>query len=97
MAQYKTLVEQIYAKGGRNFLFLNVPAVSRSPDILGLGSEASQKHAAWLSVYNEYLQSMIQAFQDEHPDVRVKSFQNDNSQLLTEVRLRSYSTTHGIS
>lgn len=72
MAQYKSLVEQIYAKGGRNFLFLNVPAVSRSPYILESGLQASQEHAAWLAVFNEYLKLMILEFQDEHPDVRAQ-------------------------
>ncbi|KAJ5924097.1 Acetylesterase [Penicillium verhagenii] len=69
MAVYKSLAEQIYAKGGRKFLFLNVPPTSRSPYILDQGIAASRAHAAWLAVYNEYLKLMVLGFQDEHPEV----------------------------
>ena len=69
MAEYRSLVQQIYDKGGRNFLFLNVPPTSRSPYILASGLEASREHAAWLSVYNEGLKLMAMGFQDDHPDV----------------------------
>ncbi|KAJ5758819.1 Acetylesterase [Penicillium odoratum] len=70
MAVYKSLVEQIYAKGGRKFLFLNVPPTGRSPYILDQGISASLAHASWLSVYNEHLKLMVQVFQNEHPDIR---------------------------
>lgn len=69
MAEYKLLVEQIYAKGGRKYLFLNVPPTSRSPYILDQGIEASHEHAAWLSVFNEHLELMVLGFQTDHPEV----------------------------
>ncbi|KAJ5094835.1 Acetylesterase [Penicillium angulare] len=78
MAQYKSLVEQIYAKGGRKFLFLNVPPTSRSPFILEYGLAASQEHAAWLAVFNEYLKLMILGFQDEHPEVKTVLYNSWN-------------------
>lgn len=31
MAQYKFLIEKLYASGGRKFLFLNVPRTDRKP------------------------------------------------------------------
>ncbi|KAJ5784788.1 Acetylesterase [Penicillium pulvis] len=78
MAEYKLLVEQIYAKGGRKFLFLNVPPTSRSPYILDQGLEASQEHAAWLSVFNEHLKLMVLGFQDDHPEIQTVIYNSWN-------------------
>ncbi|KAJ5622696.1 Acetylesterase [Penicillium herquei] len=69
MAEYKSLVQQIYDLGGRKFLFLNVPPTSRSPYILASGLAASRAHAAWMAVFNEHLKLMALGFRDEHPDV----------------------------
>lgn len=71
MAEYKLLVEQVYATGARKFLFLNVPPTSRSPYILDQGIQASRDHAAWLSVFNEHLKLMVLGFQHDHPEVRL--------------------------
>ncbi|KAJ5551463.1 hypothetical protein N7535_000587 [Penicillium sp. DV-2018c] len=62
MARYKALAEQIYASGGRKFLFLNVPAVSRSPQILSQGIDAAAGHAAWVMAYNTALKAMVDEF-----------------------------------
>lgn len=67
--RYESAVEEIYADGGRKFLFLNVPPTSRSPYILDQGTAVSQKHAAWLSAYNDGLSSMVQGFRSRHADV----------------------------
>ncbi|KAJ5131063.1 CAZyme family CE16 [Penicillium bovifimosum] len=62
MARYKALAEQIYTNGGRKFLFLNVPAVSRSPQILNQGADAANGHAAWVTAYNTGLKAMVDDF-----------------------------------
>lgn len=71
MAQYKSLVEKIYANGGRKFLFLNVPPVSRAPLILNQGTDVVKAHAAWLTSYNEGLKAMIDDFKANNSGVRV--------------------------
>lgn len=70
MAQYKCLIEKIYASGGRRFLFLNVPPTDRSPMITKQGPEAVKTHATWVRAYNSGLQSMISDFKSNHTDVR---------------------------
>ncbi|KAJ5514614.1 Lipase GDSL [Penicillium fimorum] len=62
MAQYKTQAEKIYANGGRKFIFLNVPAVSRSPQIVNQGTAVAANHAKWLAAYNAALKSMVTEF-----------------------------------
>jgi hypothetical protein len=69
MAQYRSLIEEIYADGGRKFLFLNVPPASRSPYILDQGESVSQQHAAWTTVYNDGLAKMRAEFKAAHHDV----------------------------
>jgi phospholipase/lecithinase/hemolysin len=69
MARYESLVEEIYADGGRRFLFLNVPPTSRSPSILAEGTQASETHAAWVAVYNDGLSTMVESFKRKHRDV----------------------------
>jgi hypothetical protein len=69
MAQYRSLVEEIYADGGRKFLFVNVPSVSRSPYILDQGQSISDNHAAWTTLYNEGLAKLRADFIAAHRDV----------------------------
>lgn len=69
MDKYGSLIEQIYADGGRRFLFLNVPPTSHSPFILDQGMGVSQKHAAWVTAYNDELRSMVERFRSAHDDV----------------------------
>lgn len=71
MAKYRSLVEEIYADGGRKFLFLNVPSVSRSPYILDQGESVSESHAAWTTVYNHGLATMRAEFIAAHDDVSI--------------------------
>ncbi|CAG8033681.1 unnamed protein product [Penicillium olsonii] len=66
MAQYKSLIEKIYAKGGRKFLFLNVPPTSRAPMFLAQGTDVVDAHAAWVTSYNNGLEEMIDDFKSNH-------------------------------
>lgn len=70
MAQYRLLIEKLYASGGRKFLFLNVPPTDRSPMVINEGPEAVKTYATWVKAYNDGLQSMIDDFKLSHNDVR---------------------------
>ncbi|KAF3387588.1 Acetylesterase [Penicillium rolfsii] len=83
MAQYRALVEEIYADGGRRFLFVNVPPTSRSPYILNQGESVSQKHAAWTTAYNNGLASMRAEFEDAHGDVETVLY--DSWSFMTKI------------
>jgi len=71
IARYRSLVEKIYRDGGRKFLFLNVPAVSRTPEILSQGDETAKSHAKYLAVFNQNVESMVKNFTSSHEDVCV--------------------------
>ncbi|PYH49047.1 SGNH/GDSL hydrolase family protein [Aspergillus saccharolyticus JOP 1030-1] len=69
IARLKEQVAQLYANGGRKFLFLNVPPTSRSPLFLAEGNATVAQHAAYLAVYNQNLKTMVEEFKREHQDV----------------------------
>ena len=69
LARYRSLVEEIYQKGGRKFLFLNVPPTSRTPMFLDKGDQAIKAHAKYLSVFNSNLEAMVKDFTTKHQDV----------------------------
>ncbi|KAI2633344.1 hypothetical protein GGS21DRAFT_129912 [Xylaria nigripes] len=46
------LVDQIYSAGGRNYVFINVPPLDRSPLIQGLGETAISQTAADVASWN---------------------------------------------
>ncbi|KAJ5507968.1 hypothetical protein N7527_010111 [Penicillium freii] len=71
MAQYKFLIEKLYASGGRKFLFLNVPPTDRSPMVIKEGPEAVKTYATWVKAYNDGLQSMINNFKSSHDDTTI--------------------------
>ncbi|KAJ5184869.1 Lipase GDSL [Penicillium cf. griseofulvum] len=62
MAQYKAQAEKLYADGGRKFIFLNVPSVSRSPMIIDQGEAVAANHAKWLAAFNAALKTMVNEF-----------------------------------
>lgn len=69
MARYFALVEELYNDGARQFLFLNVPAVTRSPAISGGTEELVTKHANCVDVFNTALKSQFADFKSSHEDV----------------------------
>ncbi|KAJ5773509.1 hypothetical protein N7457_008405 [Penicillium paradoxum] len=66
MAQYKFLIERLYAAGGRKFLFLNVPPTNRTPMIIKEGPDAVKTYTTWVKAYNDGLESMIDDFESTH-------------------------------
>ncbi|EYE94848.1 SGNH/GDSL hydrolase family protein [Aspergillus ruber CBS 135680] len=83
IARYRSLVEKIYRDGGRKFLFLNVPAVSRTPEIQSQGKEAAKSHAKYLSVFNENVESMVKNFTTSHKDTTTVLY--DSWSFMTKV------------
>ncbi|ODM24241.1 hypothetical protein SI65_02050 [Aspergillus cristatus] len=83
IARYRSLVEKIYRDGGRKFLFLNVPAVSRTPEILSQGDEAAKSHAKYLAVFNQNVESMVKNFTSSHKDTTTVLY--DSWSFMTKV------------
>lgn len=70
MVQYKAQAEKLYANGGRKFIFLNVPPVSRSPQIANQGTTVAAGHAKWLAAFNAALETMVTEFIADNNGVR---------------------------
>ena len=71
IAEYRGAVDGLYAAGGRNFVFLNVPPVERSPLILGQGQQAIDMEKADLAAFNGLVEEMAGAFKSENGDANV--------------------------
>jgi phospholipase/lecithinase/hemolysin len=82
---YATLLDQIYATGARNFLFLNVPPVNLSPLITNQndGGYATEYEGRVIVDWNERLRDMIGVFEKEHADVKI--FLHDTNALFKNV------------
>lgn len=76
---YFELVQQVYEKGARQFLFLTVPPTTRSPLIMSRGS--ADAHAAYVSMYNLQLMLKTEIFKESNSDV------SNNSRPSVEHRL----------
>ncbi|KAF2205161.1 hypothetical protein GQ43DRAFT_362971, partial [Delitschia confertaspora ATCC 74209] len=57
MASYFSQVDIMYQAGARNFVFLGVPPINRSPLMLGQSASAQQTEATVISQYNNLLAS----------------------------------------
>jgi len=65
MAALLTLQEALYAHGARNFLFIDVPPVDRSPAAITSSFDLSPRFKNW----NTGLRAMVSEFHGAHADV----------------------------
>jgi len=80
---YSGLVQILYNAGARNFLFLNVPPVDRSPLTQAEGAAAAALEAADLAAFNTDVVNMATALKKTHTDANVFTF--DTNSLFTKV------------
>ena len=74
---------QLYAAGARNFLFLNVPAVDRSPGQLVQSRTAQEDLASYIGTFNFRLGALVYNLAQRHLDATVFFF--DTNFLFTAV------------
>lgn len=60
--EYSALIDKMYTSGARNFLFLNVPPIDRSPEIRGEGEAAVAKEKARIETWNKRLSAFVTNF-----------------------------------
>lgn len=86
---------QLYQSGARNFLFLNVPPIDRSPGTISQGVFASLFEAATVKDFNSRLANLAQTLRSAHADSTVFYF--DTNLLFTRVldHPSSYTQTEG--
>lgn len=83
-AQFTSLVEEVYKTGARNFLFINVPPVSRSPLTRAQANiRAPDLEGAAIISWNSLLIQMVSKLQLTHPDVTTFIF--DANLMFTAV------------
>lgn len=82
-AVYEGLMEMLYNIGARNFLFLNVPPVDRSPLTAGQGAASQALEKADIEAFNDKVGQLADQLKDAHSDVNI--FTVDTNSLFTEV------------
>lgn len=68
---YEGLLEQIYATGARNFLFLQVPPVNLAPLTLENGEWSIENEGKAIQVWNDKLKEMTASFGAKHADAEL--------------------------
>jgi len=82
-AVYHGLVDELYYAGARNFAFLNVPPVDRSPLSLANSVTDQAIEKADIASWNDALISLAKSIKTDKPDVNV--FTIDTNKYFTEV------------
>lgn len=82
-SEYKGLLEQIYDSGARNFAFINVPPVNRSPLTKAAGPSTQQVEKGEIAAWNKNVTILARSLKSEHEDASV--FVYDANSLWTEV------------
>ncbi|GJJ12306.1 hypothetical protein Clacol_006547 [Clathrus columnatus] len=77
--RYFQQVENLYSKGVRSFLFVNVPPIDRAPLFIEQGPSATSKVKASLADYNDQLAGQITAFEQRHHDLDQVTLFDSNS------------------
>ncbi|KAH8800373.1 hypothetical protein F5884DRAFT_891306 [Xylogone sp. PMI_703] len=82
-SEYAGLVTQLYSVGARNFVFLNVPTIDRSPGTVARGAAIAEMEKVDIVQWNQMLVKLADATKANHSDTNVWVF--DNNALFTEV------------
>ncbi|QRV72536.1 carbohydrate esterase family 16 protein [Ceratobasidium sp. AG-Ba] len=67
---YFALIQKLYDVGGRNFLFVNVPHVDRSPLMLQQSASDQAAEAAVINGFNTKLATRVSSFASSHSGVK---------------------------
>ncbi|KAA8911026.1 GDSL lipase/esterase [Sphaerosporella brunnea] len=76
MDEYFNLVDELYAVGARNFLFMDVPPVNRSPLTVGQGNQAVSLETEALASYNSLLACRVSDLKKTKSGVWAKVFKS---------------------
>jgi phospholipase/lecithinase/hemolysin len=82
-AEYASLVKQLYTAGAKNFLFLNVPPVDRSPLTTAQGANASALEAIDIAYFNSQIDMLVSNLTTAHKDATAFVF--DTNTLFNQV------------
>ncbi|KAI4288642.1 MAG: hypothetical protein L6R35_002095 [Caloplaca aegaea] len=80
---YENYVQKLYAAGARNFLFMNVPPIDRSPGTLARDAATQARMAGYIGEFNFRLILLVYNFAVHYPDTTVWLF--DTNWLFTRL------------
>ena len=83
IAEYASLMDEVYQSGARNFLFLNVPPVNRSPLTVAQGASAETLEASYIAEYNVNITRMAANLSTAYSDA--KTFVFDTNTIFSQV------------
>ncbi|KAL0261895.1 hypothetical protein SLS55_003328 [Diplodia seriata] len=94
--EYSGLVDQLYTSGARNFLFLNVPPLERTPLTTGQGSDSVDLEKPVVTDFNTRISNLASSLQEKHADTTVFTFDAHTlfNQILDDPS--SYTQTAGL-
>lgn len=83
MDEYFRIVEELYTSGARNFVFLNVPAINRSPLTVGQGQQSIDLETEALASFNGKVEQRVKALKDAHKGVWAQVF--DSKKMFDKI------------
>ena len=83
IAEYASLMDQVYQSGARNFLFLNVPPVNRSPLTVAQGALSQALEASYIHAYNKNITRMAANLSSTYTDATTFVF--DTHKIFKQV------------
>ena len=81
--EYAGLMDQLYQSGARNFLFLNVPPVDRSPLTVGQGAASAATEAVDVAAWNANVTALAANLSSTYSDAFTYVF--DTNAVFTQV------------
>ena len=78
IAEYASLMDEVYQSGARNFLFLNVPPVNRAPLTTAQGSSAETSEADYIEAFNVNITLMAANLSLTYSDATTFVFDTNN-------------------
>lgn len=96
-AEYESLMNQLYSTGARNFIFINVPTVDRSPGTIARGKAVAEQEKIDVVAWNQLLVKTAQNIKATHTDTNIWMF--DANALFSEILndVASFPQTAGIT
>jgi hypothetical protein len=83
LAEYTLLINQLYSVGARNFIFISVPTIDRSPGTIARGATIAEEEKAAVVQWNQRLANVAQDFKTNHTDTNNWIF--DANALFSEL------------
>ncbi|ETS82703.1 hypothetical protein PFICI_04579 [Pestalotiopsis fici W106-1] len=68
--RYFEAVEELYELGARNFAFLSVPPIEKTPDVLSKNATVQEGYRTAVESFNSLLQSKHEDFATAHPQAK---------------------------